>query len=221
MLAGTALFAGLSWLTGWAQTSVDLEKLRARAEQADVDAQNQLGSAYNEGKAGLKQDYAEALKWFRQAADKGYAPALYNLGLAYDLGHGVPADDKQAFKYYLMAAEQGFAAAQYNVGNMYAAELCFTSGVHPLTPVGEVADLPRLVRRAHQMLDLNKARWNQSTTGDLRERERMWVFRRDRSPCRRCGTPVAVDMHGPAGRERASYWCPSCQPLPASSASSS
>ena len=107
MLAGTALFAGLSWLTGWAQTSVDLEKLRARAEQADVDAQNQLGSAYNEGKAGLKQDYAEALKWFRQAADKGYAPALYNLGLAYDLGHGVPADDKQAFKYYLMAAEGG------------------------------------------------------------------------------------------------------------------
>ena len=95
MLAGTALFAGLSWLTGWAQTSVDLEKLRARAEQADVDAQNQLGSAYNEGKAGLKQDYAEALKWFRQAADKGYAPALYNLGLAYDLGHGVPADDPE------------------------------------------------------------------------------------------------------------------------------
>ena len=53
----------------------------------------------------------------------------------------------------------------------------------------------------------------QSTTGDLRERERMWVYRRDRSPCRRCGTPVVVEMQGPAGRERASYWCPSCQPL--------
>jgi endonuclease-8 len=99
------------------------------------------------------------------------------------------------------------------IGNLYAAELCFTSGVHPQTPVGAVPDLRRLVRRAHQMLDLNKERWVQSTTGDLRERERTWVYRRDRSPCRRCGTPVVVEMQGPAGRDRASYWCPSCQPL--------
>ena len=98
------------------------------------------------------------------------------------------------------------------IGNMYAAELCFTSGEHPLTPVGKVRDLTRLVRRAKQMLEVNKERAVQSTTGDLRERERMWVFRRDRSPCRRCGTPIEVEMAGPAGQERASYWCPSCQP---------
>jgi endonuclease-8 len=99
------------------------------------------------------------------------------------------------------------------LGTMYAAELAFTSGVHPETPVAAVPDLRRLVRRAHQMLMLNKERAVQSTTGDLRERERMWVFRRDRSPCRRCGTPVVVEMQGPAGRQRASYWCPTCQPL--------
>jgi endonuclease-8 len=101
------------------------------------------------------------------------------------------------------------------IGNMYAAELCFTSGVHPRTPIGEVADLQRLVRRARQMLDLNKERAVQSTTGDLRERERMWVYRRDKRGCRRCGTPVEVAMSGPPGRERAAYWCPSCQPEPA------
>jgi len=100
------------------------------------------------------------------------------------------------------------------IGNMYAAELCFVFGVHPETPVGAVPDLGRLVRRARQMLDLNKVRWNQTTTGDLRERERMWVYRRHRSLCRRCGTPIAVSMQGPAGRDRAEYWCPSCQPLP-------
>jgi endonuclease VIII len=98
------------------------------------------------------------------------------------------------------------------IGNMYQAELCFTSGVHPRTPVGRVPDLTRLVRRAKQMLELNKERAVQSTTGDLRERERMWVYRRDKSPCRRCGTPIRVEMAGPEGRERASYWCPSCQP---------
>lgn len=100
------------------------------------------------------------------------------------------------------------------LGNMYAAELCFVAGVHPATPVGEVAGLTRLVRRARQMLDLNKERAVQSTTGDLRERERMWVYRRDKSPCRRCGTPIVVEQRGPTGRERASYWCPSCQPAP-------
>jgi endonuclease-8 len=98
------------------------------------------------------------------------------------------------------------------IGNMYAAELCFIAGLHPETQVGLVPDLRRLVVRAQQMLDLNKERAFQSTTGNLRERERLWVYRRDRSPCRRCRTAIVVEMQGPTGRDRASYWCPSCQP---------
>jgi endonuclease-8 len=97
------------------------------------------------------------------------------------------------------------------IGNMYQSELCFVSGVHPRTRVDDVPDLTRLVRRAKQMLDVNKDRATQSTTGDLREP--MWVYRRDRSACRRCGTPIEVEMLGPAGRERAAYWCPRCQPV--------
>lgn len=100
------------------------------------------------------------------------------------------------------------------IGNMYMAELCFTSGVHPATPVSGVRDLPRLLRRAKRMLEVNKERAIQSTTGNLRPRERLWVYRRDRSACRRCGTPIEVDMLGEPGRERAAYWCPSCQPAP-------
>ncbi len=98
------------------------------------------------------------------------------------------------------------------IGNMYAAELCFVGGLHPETPIGQVSDLRRLVLRGQQMLDLNKERAVQSTTGSLRERERHWVYRRDRAPCRRCGTRIVVEMQGPAGQDRASYWCPSCQP---------
>ncbi len=98
------------------------------------------------------------------------------------------------------------------IGNMYMAELCFTMGVNPASPVSEVGDLRRLVRRGRQMLAVNKERAVQSTTGNLRDRERMWVYRRDKSPCRRCRTPVAVTMLGEPGRERAAYWCPSCQP---------
>lgn len=97
------------------------------------------------------------------------------------------------------------------IGNLYKSELCFTSGVLPTRPVGEVPDLERLVRRAKGMLEANKERAEQTTTGDLRRGQRTWVYRRERESCRRCGTPIAVDMHGQAGRARASYWCPSCQ----------
>jgi endonuclease-8 len=98
------------------------------------------------------------------------------------------------------------------IGNLYQAELCFVGGLHPRTRVADVPDLARLVRRARQMLDVNKERAIQSTTGNLREP--MWVYRRDRSACRRCGTPIEVGMLGPPGRERAAYWCPRCQPSP-------
>lgn len=96
------------------------------------------------------------------------------------------------------------------IGNMYAAELCFLLGLHPRTPVAQVPDLHRLVRRASQLLAQNAPRAVQSTTGDLREP--LWVYRRDRLPCRRCGTPVRVATQGQPERSRATYWCPSCQP---------
>ncbi len=98
------------------------------------------------------------------------------------------------------------------IGNMYMAELCFTSGVHPASSLDSLTDLPRLVRRARLMLEANKDRAIQSTTGDLRPRERMWVYRRDKEPCRRCATTIEVAMLGDPGRERAIYWCPPCQP---------
>lgn len=98
------------------------------------------------------------------------------------------------------------------IGNMYAAELCFLGGLHPATPVEDVPDLPRLVRRAKQVLEQNVRRATQATTGDLRDP--FWVFRRDRAGCRRCGTPVRITPIGPPGRERTTYWCPRCQPEP-------
>jgi endonuclease VIII len=100
------------------------------------------------------------------------------------------------------------------IGNMYKAELCFLAGVNPWLPVGEVPDLTRLVRRAQLVLEANKERVEQSTTGDLRRGRTMWVFRRDKQPCRRCGTTIRVAMQGDELVERATYWCPTCQPAP-------
>jgi endonuclease-8 len=130
-------------------------------------------------------------------------------------------DEEEALRRLLATPDRSVHASLLDqtclagIGNMYAAELCFTSGLHPRLPIGRVGDPTRLVRRAKQMLEVNKERAVQSTTGDLRERERTWVYRRDERPCRRCGTPIEVAMLGPAGHERATYWCPSCQPAPA------
>jgi endonuclease VIII len=98
------------------------------------------------------------------------------------------------------------------IGNLYKSELCFLAGLHPWTPVAQVSSLDRLVRRAHVVLDANKERVEQTTTGDTRRGRRTWVYRRDKQPCRRCGTTVRVSMQGPDTQERATYWCPTCQP---------
>ena len=68
---------------------------------------------------GVPQDYEEAVKWYRLAAEQGYANAQYNLGLMYDNGEGVPQDYAEAVKWYRLAAEQGMLHAQYNLGVMY------------------------------------------------------------------------------------------------------
>ncbi len=96
------------------------------------------------------------------------------------------------------------------VGNMYKCEICFLQGLHPLLPVGEVPDLPRVVRRSKAVLEANKHRVEQTTTGDLRRGRRLWVYARDRQPCLRCGTPVEVAEIG----GRVTNWCPRCQPAP-------
>lgn len=98
------------------------------------------------------------------------------------------------------------------VGNMYACELCFICGVAPRTPIEQVRDLPRMVDRAHQLLDLNRQRAVQSTTGDLARGRTMWVYRRAGRPCRRCGTSIIESDLGDPGRERVTYHCPRCQP---------
>jgi endonuclease-8 len=98
------------------------------------------------------------------------------------------------------------------IGNLYKSEVCFLSGVHPLRPVGDVADLRGLVTRAHALLEANRHRAEQTTTGDTRRGHRTWVYRRAGRPCRRCGTPVASADAGAEGQERQTFWCPRCQP---------
>jgi TPR repeat protein len=59
----------------------------------------------------VPQDYAEAMKWFRKAADQGDTGAQSNLGFMYAKGQGVPEDYVEAMKWFRMAADQGDTGA--------------------------------------------------------------------------------------------------------------
>ena len=68
---------------------------------------------------GGSQDCAEAMKWYRLAADQGDRTGQYNLGYHYYQGQGVPQHYAKALSFYRLAAAQGHTLAQYNLGRMY------------------------------------------------------------------------------------------------------
>ena len=100
------------------------------------------------------------------------------------------------------------------VGTMFMAETLFVRGLSPWTPVSAVADIEAVVATAHRLLDANRHRAVQATTGDLRPGQATYVHARSGRPCRRCGTPVRVAMIGTAPQARTAFYCPSCQPGP-------
>jgi TPR repeat protein len=69
---------------------------------------------YHNGQ-GVSQDYLEAMKWYRKAADQGYAMAQSNIGGLYIGGNGVTKSFPEAMKWFQMAAEQGNVPAQFNL----------------------------------------------------------------------------------------------------------
>jgi uncharacterized protein len=83
-----------------------------------AEAQFVLGFIYNEG-VGVPQDYAEAVNWYRKAADQGNADGQLSLGAMHSEGHGVLRDYAEAAKWYRRAASQGSTAAQLYLGVAY------------------------------------------------------------------------------------------------------
>ena len=83
-----------------------VEDVRRRAENGDPIAQVTLGRMYANGTS-LAKDDAQAVAWFRKAADRRNADAQYELALRYDTGRSVTKDGSQAVEWYQKAAGQG------------------------------------------------------------------------------------------------------------------
>ncbi|MCK5195559.1 MAG: sel1 repeat family protein, partial [Desulfobulbaceae bacterium] len=97
----------------------ELHHLTELASSGDVIVQINLASIFYYGSLGVPQDYREAAKWYRKAAEHGYVGGQYTLGFMYEYGKGVLQDYKEALKWYRQAAEQGNTGAQHNLAVMY------------------------------------------------------------------------------------------------------
>jgi hypothetical protein len=93
---------------------------------AQTDASTQLAQAVSPADANRRgddayerKDYAEAMRWYRQAADQGYALGQANIGFLYAKGLGVPQNLAESVRWYRMAAEQGQIEAQHNLALKY------------------------------------------------------------------------------------------------------
>ena len=95
-----------------------------RANKGDVVSQMSLGEYYERGGGIilgeiLKDKYA-AIKWYRRAAEQGFAPAQFELGRCYWCGEGgLEQDYAKAAEWYRKAAVQGLSDALYWLGYCY------------------------------------------------------------------------------------------------------
>jgi hypothetical protein len=96
-----------------------IKRIRNLAAQGSPFAQQQLGTMYLQGK-GVPQDFAEAEKWLRLAAENSNVNAQVQLGSMYHSGIGVPKDHAESAKWFRMAAKQGNTFAPCMLGAIYA-----------------------------------------------------------------------------------------------------
>ncbi len=96
-----------------------LDEVKARAQAGDPDSELELGLRYEHGE-GVPRDLAEALKWYRKAAEQNYAPGQYYLGVCYANGVGVAKDPVEAAKWYRKAVEQNDVKAQDTLASCHS-----------------------------------------------------------------------------------------------------
>jgi TPR repeat protein len=86
--------------------AIDACRTMINAAAGDANAMTHLGLMYETGE-GVPRDDAQAVSWYRKAADAGEMVAMYGLGDMYENGRGVPKDYAQALSWYRKAAAAG------------------------------------------------------------------------------------------------------------------
>jgi hypothetical protein len=80
---------------------------------------NRAALAVAQGVGGRAPDAVQAARLYQRGCDLGDGAACNNLGLAFQLGRGVPRDDAQAFSFFELGCSRGAAEGCNNQGAMY------------------------------------------------------------------------------------------------------
>ncbi len=97
----------------------EAERERLARREAEARAEKLAQASRSEHEDDVEPDDADAVRWYRKAAEQGNAEAQKNLGFMYQEGRGVAQDHAEAVRWYLKAAEQGDPDAQYAVATAY------------------------------------------------------------------------------------------------------
>ena len=119
------------WLTKAAEQGAELapgllkaiikkNQLLTAAEKGNAEAQFEVAAIYRYGQEldnfnyghAVKQDKAEAVRWYTKAAEQGHAEAQLFLGAMYDNGEGVTENTAEAIRWFNKAAEQSDVSIQ-------------------------------------------------------------------------------------------------------------
>jgi hypothetical protein len=95
---------------------VQIERMKKRMESNDALAMFRLGTYYQFGKMGLRQDNAKALELYHKSAKLGHHPAHHNLSVCYQTGCIGEKDTRKATYHGQLAAMAGNVHARYNLG---------------------------------------------------------------------------------------------------------
>ncbi|RRD60249.1 Fpg/Nei family DNA glycosylase [Leucobacter sp. OH1287] len=123
---------------------------------------------------------------------------------------------KKATPIGLVLMDQAVVAG---IGNVYRAELLFRAGLNPHTPAKQLppeilqelwddwAKLLDIGIRVGQMITIDGLTGSAYEQALINRDDRHWVYKKEQSPCARCGTNIVLEEFG----ARKLYWCPGCQ----------
>jgi TPR repeat protein len=95
---------------------VIVERMKKRVEANDALAMFHLGTCYQLGMMGLRQDHAKALELFHKSAKLGNHHAQFALSVCYQKGGIGENDTRKATYYEQLSAMAGNIHARYNLG---------------------------------------------------------------------------------------------------------
>lgn len=106
------------------------------------------------------------------------------------------------------------------IGNVYRAEILLLAGISPHRPANQISasetdeiwglarEQLRQGERTGRIITVEPADVGVARRVDIPRRERLFVYKRDGLPCRRCNESIRMGESA----NRKIWWCPTCQP---------